>query len=113
MNKLSIASFGLVCSLTASSASANWSNNGVRITAVEVDSATQTYVTFSAVPTNFPACGGASIGLISLTVDAQKTLTSLVTNAFLAGKPVTVHWTGACSTVGGVTYPLFDMLTMT
>jgi hypothetical protein len=116
MKRMSVMSLGLVGLLVAGNASANWSTNSVTLTGIEIDSSTLTYLSFSATPTNKPSCTASGQGLINLSasLDSQKALTSLATAAFLAGKTVTVHWTGSCSaSIGGFTYPLIDSLSVT
>ncbi|MFZ5897081.1 MAG: hypothetical protein ACOY0T_38845 [Myxococcota bacterium] len=84
---------------------AGWSQY-TTLTSVEVDSVTTgmsgTYLGFSSsVSSNKPACATATLGVLTGSVDSVKTMTSVVTATFLAGKSIRVYWDGTCSGIYG------------
>jgi len=98
---------GVVGVLVSATAYAGWSPN-VTITGVEVDSNTATYLGLSSMTGKPAACTATQAIILFVNADQQKAQTALATAAYLAGKNVSVHYTGACS--GTAQYPVVDAL---
>ena len=93
--------------LSASALAVTWSGP-VGLTLVELDpvssTGTSTYLSFASTPSGKPGCGTATQGIMipsaGISAEHVKSMTSLATAAFLAGKNVRVLWGGTCTTVG-------------
>lgn len=98
----------LAVALASAVASAAGFSEYAPIQSIEVDGVTtgnsETYLYFTTLPSqNKPACATAGVLMIGST-DSVKSMTSIATAAFLAGRTVRMYWDGACiSTYGKIT----------
>jgi hypothetical protein len=104
---------GLLVSSVALGAG-TWSTNSVTITQLEVDptsggNGTSTWLGFNTMPNNKPTCASGSQANVYGSADHVRSLTSVATAAFLAGRTVRVNWNGSCTgNYGQITHLLVE-----
>jgi hypothetical protein len=97
----------------SSSAFAAWSTTTtVKISEVEITSASSgstTYLSFSTMPDKRPSCATSSQAIITGTAEHMRMMTNLAMAAYVSGKRVRVYWNNQCtSTFGQVTRLLVE-----